>query len=86
MKSPGPMERAFTLSIDEFPIAVFLATNYAEARELIHEQWLKEELAAKRLRDRPLWIVDATLSVRSADELETRHITMGRPPRKAKTA
>ena len=72
MRSTATVERAFTLCIDDFPIAVFFAKNYSEARELVHEQWLKDELAAKKLRGQPLWIADATLSVRSADEFETK--------------
>ncbi len=72
MKSPGSSERTFVLSIDEFPIAAFLAKNYSEARELVHEQWLHEDLASKTFRGRPLWIADATLSVRSADEFESK--------------
>lgn len=72
MKSPGPVERAFTLCIDDLPVAVFIAKKYAEARELVHERWLKDELAGKTLRDQPLWVADATLSVRSSDEFETK--------------
>jgi hypothetical protein len=72
MKGPGAIERAFTLCVDDAPVAVFVAKNYPEARELVHEHWLQDELATKTLRDRPLWIADATLSVRSADEIETK--------------
>jgi hypothetical protein len=72
MKGAGPVERVFTLCIDESPVAVFIAKNYPEARELVQEHWLQDELATRTVRDHPLWITDATLSVRSADEIETK--------------
>ncbi|PSO26028.1 hypothetical protein C7G41_29080 [Bradyrhizobium sp. MOS002] len=56
----------FTMEIDGKPVIAFGAENFAEARELCREQWLKDDLAG--LTSGGVWIYKegAKLQVRRA--------------------
>ena len=56
----------FTIEIGETPALVFEAQNFREARELCHEQWLKDDLAEAKVDRLPLWDGKAKLRARPA--------------------
>ena len=45
----------FTIEIGETPALAFEAQNFREARQLCHEQWLKDDLAEAKVDRLPLW-------------------------------
>jgi hypothetical protein len=56
----------FTIEIGDTPALAFEAQNFREARELCHEQWLKDDLAEAKVGRLPLWDGKATLRARPA--------------------
>ena len=56
----------FTIQIGNTPALTFEAQNFREARELCHEQWLKDDLAEAKVGRLPLWDGIATLRARPA--------------------
>jgi hypothetical protein len=56
----------FTIEIGDTPVLTFEAQNFREARELCHEQWLKDDLAEAKIDHLPLWDGKATLRARPA--------------------
>jgi hypothetical protein len=56
----------FTIEIGDTPTLVFEAQNFREARELCHEQWLKDDLAEAKSDGVPLWDGKAELRARTA--------------------
>jgi hypothetical protein len=56
----------FTIDIGDAPTLIFEAHNLREARELCHEQWLKEDLTEIQSGGVPLWNGKAKLRARPA--------------------
>jgi hypothetical protein len=56
----------FTIEIGNTPTLTFEAQNIGEARELCHEQWLKDDLAEAKAHSVPLWDGKAKLRARTA--------------------
>jgi hypothetical protein len=56
----------FTIEIGGTPTLTFEAQNLREARELCHEQWLKDDLSEAKFDGVPLWDGQATLRARIA--------------------
>ena len=54
----------FTIEIGNTPTLTFEAQNIGEARELCHEQWLKDDLAEAKAHSVPLWDGKAKLHAR----------------------
>ena len=63
--------RVFTLSVGDRPILAFQAARLSEARELIQEEWLHDDLVALTSDLSPLWDRTERLSVRGATNEET---------------
>ena len=63
--------RVFTLSVGDRPVLAFQATRLSEARELIQEEWLQDDLVALTSDLSPLWDRTERLSVRGATNEET---------------
>ena len=67
--------RVFTLSVGDRPVLAFQATRLSEARELIQEECLHDDLVALTSELVPLWDRTEKLSVRRAtDEETTRYV------------
>jgi hypothetical protein len=56
----------FTIEIGDTPALAFEAQSFREARELCHEQWLKDDLAEAKVDRLPLWDGKAKLRARAA--------------------
>jgi hypothetical protein len=56
----------FTIEIGDTPTLAFEAQNFREARELCHEQWLKDDLAEAKADGIPVWDGKGKLRARSA--------------------
>jgi hypothetical protein len=56
----------FTIEIGDTPTLAFEAQNFRGARELCHEQWLKDDLAEAKADGVPLWDGKAKLRARPA--------------------
>jgi hypothetical protein len=56
----------FTIEIGDTPTLSFEAQNFREARQVCHEQWLKDDLAEAKADGVPLWDGKAKLRARSA--------------------
>jgi hypothetical protein len=56
----------FTIEIGDTPTLAFEAQSFREARELCHEQWLKDDLAEAKADGVPLWDGKAKLRARPA--------------------
>ena len=63
--------RVFTLSVGDRPVLAFQATRLSEARELIQEEWLHDDLVELTSDLVPLWDGTEKLSVRGATDEET---------------
>ena len=63
--------RVFTLSVGDRPVLAFQATRLSEARELIQEEWLHDDLVGLTSELVPLWDRTEKLSVRGATDEET---------------
>jgi hypothetical protein len=61
----------FTIDIADTPTVIFEAQNLREARELCHEQWLKDDLTEAKSGGVPLWDGNARLRARSAQPDES---------------
>jgi len=61
----------FTMEIGDVPTLTFEARNLHEARELCHEQWLKDDLAEAKSDGVPLWDGKAKLRARMASPDES---------------
>jgi hypothetical protein len=61
-----PLPAIFTIEIGDTPTLVFEAQNSRGARELRHEQWLKDDLAEAKTGGVPLWDGKAKLRTRPA--------------------
>jgi hypothetical protein len=61
-----PLPTIFTIEIGNTPAMTFEAQNLREARELCHEQWLKDDLAEANSDGVPLWDWKAKLRARIA--------------------
>ena len=59
-------EMIFTIEIGDTPALTFEAQNFREARQLCHEQWLKDDLAEAKVDRLPLWDGKAQLRARPA--------------------
>jgi len=62
--------RCFTLDVGDKAILAFEARSLREARELCHEQWLREDIARLSSNDTPIWDGSARLRTRYATEPE----------------
>jgi hypothetical protein len=56
----------FTIEIGDTPALAFEAQNFREARELCHEQWLKDDLTEAKVDRLSLWDGKAKLRARPA--------------------
>jgi hypothetical protein len=65
-ENEGEGEMIFTIEIGDTPALAFEAQNFREARELCHEQWLKDDLAEAKVDRLPLWDGKAKLRARPA--------------------
>jgi hypothetical protein len=61
-----PLPSIFTIEIGDTPALAFEAQNFREARQLCHEQWLKDDLAEAKVDRLPLWDGKAKLRARPA--------------------
>ena len=71
MSRPDIPPRVFTLTVGNRPVLAFQATRLSEARELIQEEWLQDDLVALTSDLSPLWDRTERLSVRGATNEET---------------
>jgi hypothetical protein len=56
----------FTIEIGDTATLVFEAQNFREARDVCHQQWLKDDLAEAKADGVPLWDGKANLRARLA--------------------
>jgi hypothetical protein len=56
----------FTIEIGDTPTLAFEAQNFRGARELCHEQWLRDDLTEAKADGVPLWDGKAKLRARPA--------------------
>jgi hypothetical protein len=64
--SANLLPSVFTIEIGGTPTLTFEAQNLREARELCHEEWLKDDLAKAKSDGAPLWDGKAELRARIA--------------------
>jgi hypothetical protein len=64
--SANLLPSVFTIEIGGTPTLTFEAQNLREARELCHEEWLKDDLAEAKSDGAPLWDGKAELRARIA--------------------
>jgi hypothetical protein len=67
----------FTIEVDGKPTVIFHAQRLAEARELTHEHWLRDDLCQLKSNGEPLCSPTSKLSARFASGEEIAALTRG---------
>jgi hypothetical protein len=64
--NPQRNERIFALLVGDRPVLTFAASGRAEARQLINEKWLRDELRNLKSNGSSLWDGKSKITIREA--------------------